>query len=120
MNHEFTCSKCHGHKIHESDISTGYATDKDGNKVCFECCGKEDLKTLKELQPKEKTLLYWDGKEVTNWPGSLRIKPNSTRKGRHNIAGSREDVWFYIDNQCYHGIQYGNNSQILHIKKSFN
>lgn len=118
MKHEFTCTQCNEHKTHESDFSTGYGKDKDGNIVCYACCGLNDAKELKALTGKEKMCLYYDGINVTNWSGSLKIKPNNTTKGRHNIAGSRIDVWFYLDSQCYHGTQYGNNSQILHVRKT--
>lgn len=116
MKHEFTCSKCGQHKIHESDISTGYATDKNDNKICFACCGLNDAKELDELQPKKKIIQYWDGKEITNWPGTLKIKPYYTKKGRHNMAGTREDIYFKFHGRTFHAVQYGSNSQIAHIK----
>ena len=58
MKHEFTCSVCNEHKTHESDFTTGYGTDKDGNIVCFDCCGKQDALKLEQLQPKNKMCLY--------------------------------------------------------------
>lgn len=164
MKHEFICSQCNEHKTHKSDMTTGYGTNKEGGKICFSCCGKNDILELINLQNKQKVWQYFDGKNIVNWPSTMKIKPNFTKKGRHNIAGSREDVWFtigigYVNNnelpiingnaivdgkeiklnkrdngyfiedqeKCilidgitwlkFHGIQYGNNSQILHIKK---
>ena len=46
----FTCSQCGKTKTHQSEISTGFGTDKDGNKVCFDCCGWNDAKELDGLQ----------------------------------------------------------------------
>lgn len=117
MQPEFTCHRCGKTKPTQKEGGTGYAKDHAENLICYDCCGEIDMQKLKDLKPKQKICLYWNGKEITNWPGTLKIKPNNVSKGRHNIAGSREDVWFYLDNQCYHGIQYGHNTQILHIKK---
>ncbi len=119
MKHEFTCSQCGEHKIHENNISTGYGIDKEGNKVCFDCCGKNDMEILKNLPKGEKMCLYLDTKQmyITNWPGSLKLKVWSIRKGRHNIAGNRYDTWFNLGKQNYHAVQYGDMTQICHIKK---
>jgi hypothetical protein len=119
MKHEFTCSVCNEHKVHESDFSTGYATDKNDNKVCFECMGKIDAKELRELQPKQKTYLYLDTKQKTlsNWPGTFKIHLHRIKEGFHNIAGKRYDVWFDYAGNKYHGTRYGDNTQICHIKR---
>lgn len=119
MKHEFTCTQCNEHKIHEDSLTTGYGTDKDGNKVCFACCGLNDAKELANLQPKEKYILYLDTTEKTlsNWPGTFKISLHYIREGRHNIAGKRYDTWFTFKGSNYHAVQYGNNTQIAHIKK---
>lgn len=117
----FTCSECGQTKVHNNGCSTGYGSDPETNaKTCFDCCGLNDAKALKDLKPKEKFCLYWDGKEVINWPGTLRIKPLHVVKGRHNIARTRETVYFKFEGANFTGIQYGNNSQIIHIKKTAN
>ena len=113
----FTCSQCGKTKTHESEISTGYGTDKDGNKVCFDCCGLNDAKELDGLQKGQKAIQYWNGEAITNWPGTLVIKPYYKTKGRHNIAGTREDIYFRFNGNNFHATQYGNNSQIAHIRK---
>ena len=57
---------------------------------------------------------YWLG----NWPGSIKIIPHHVRKGRHNIAGTRYDVWFTDHkNRQWHGVQYGENTQLCHCKR---
>ncbi len=122
MKHEFDCSVCDEHKTHESGIATGYGLDENGNKVCFECCGKKDSARLENMKIGEKYCLYLykdeDGKwNVSNWPGTLKINVNTPRKGHHNMAGSRYDVWFQHKGNYFHGVQYGENTQICHIKR---
>lgn len=119
MKHEFICYQCGLNKIHESDFTTGYATDKEGNKVCFDCCGLNDAKELTELKPKEKFWLYLDTKkkQITNWPGTLVIPINYIREGNHNMAGKRYDTWFKFNGNSYHATQYGDNTQVAHIRK---
>lgn len=118
MLHEFTCHVCGQHKTHESDFSTGYGSDENDNKICFDCCGKQDAERLKNLQGKEKMLLYWDGKNIINWPSTLKISPYYVAKGRHNIAGKREDIYFNFEGNKYHATQYGDMSQIAHVRKT--
>jgi len=56
---------------------------------------------------------------LTNWPGTLRFDPHYIKKGRHNIAGTRYDVWFPgPDGHIWHGINYGENTQITHCKRT--
>ena len=118
MLHEFKCSQCGQDKKHESPVSTGYGTDKTGNKVCFECCGINDAKELNELPIGAKIVHYWDGKNIVNWPSSLVIAPYYTHKGKHNMAGTREDIYFKFNGANFHAVQYGNFSQIAHIRKT--
>ena len=117
MKHEFKCSQCGQNKVHESDFSTGYGKDKDGNIICYDCCGKNDASELINLPIGGKAIQYWDGKNIKNWPSSLVIAPYYTKKGKHNIAGTREDIYFRFGGFNFHATQYGNISQIAHIKK---
>ena len=119
MLHKFTCSVCNEHKTHESSFSTGYGIDKLGNKVCFECCGKQDASELSSLPIGGKTILYLDTKNkcITNWPGTFKLNIGYIRTGKHNMAGKRYDVWFKYSGNVYHGTQYGDNTQICHIKR---
>lgn len=119
MQHEFTCTVCGLHKTHDDDFTTGYGRDNDDNIVCFDCCGKQDAKELKELQPNQKFYLYLNTKEKTlsNWPGTLKINVNHIRVGNHNIARHRYDTWFTFEGNSYHAVQYGDNTQIAHVRK---
>lgn len=119
MKHEFICSQCGETKSHDSDITTGYGVDKDGNKVCYSCCGLNDAKELETLPMGGKTIHYLDTKNkvITNWPGSLKIPISHIREGRHNIAGKRFDTWFKYAGNQFHAVQYGTNTQIAHIKR---
>lgn len=118
--HIFTCSQCKKKIKHKSDITTGYGTDpKTNKKVCFKCCGENDARNLKNMAIGDKTYLYLDTKEKTlsNWPGTLKIAVCNVTLGRHNIAGNRYDVWFVYGDNCYWGVQYGDFTQICHIKR---
>lgn len=119
MKHEFQCHQCNEDKVHESDLSTGYATDKDGHKICFACCGLNDANELEELLPKERFVLYMDTKDKTlsNWPGTFKIPLHYIKEGRHNMAGKRYDTWFTFRHGHYHAVQYGDNTQIAHVRR---
>lgn len=115
------CSRCGKDIVRTNDFSTGYGTDKDGNIFCFQCCGEMDAEQLASLKPGEKMMLYLvqdnDGiYYVSNWPDTLKIRCN-VRTGRHNIAGIRYDAWFTFAGHDYHGVTYGDNTQICHVKR---
>lgn len=55
------------------------------------------------------------GHYVSNWPGSFKIRVYP-RKGRHNFAGVRYDFWFNVGNHEFHGVQYGDNTQVAYIR----
>lgn len=38
-------------------------------------------------------------------------------KGRHNICGVRYDVWFTYHDNKYHGVKYGDNNDIVYVKR---
>lgn len=102
-------------------ISTGYGTDAEGHIVCFDCCGKRDEHMLEQMQVGDKCFLYLSQKEgkysLSNWPGSLKIPVRDCAIGRHNMAGTRTDVWFSFHGNRFHGTQYGDFSQICHIRR---
>lgn len=130
------CDYCGEVKSHESDFTTGYATNKDGKKLCFDCCAVEDKKYMIEHGNSKGLPLYltpaknppttprlagetYGTYEVTNWPGTLRFKCNKPKKNYHNIAGHRYDVWFDgPDGFLWHGVNYGENTQIVHCKRT--
>lgn len=104
-------------------VSTGYATDGKGNKVCYVCCAEQDKAWMRE---KGKITLYVtyqktvNGEQatVTNWPGSLSIRAPYVKTGRHNIARVRRDVWFRFEEALWHGVHYGDNTQLVHCKRT--
>ena len=61
--------------------------------------------------------LYLCESEITNWPGSFRMPVTYQRHGRHNIAGTRTDAWFTFEKQSWHGVLYGQNTQLIHCRK---
>ena len=103
--------------------------------VCYACCAAEDRRAM--LETGRATLYltilpgssevgmmnrkafhgwnYADGK-VTNWPGSLSLACR-VKRGNHNMAGRRYDVWFTLEGQPWHGTQYGDNTQIVHCHR---
>ncbi len=106
------CSQC-------NKIVSEYGYGKDDKVVCYECCAVQDKNFMKEHG---KIVMYLTGKdnkkEVTNWPGTLRIAVNGSKEGRHNMAGIRYDVWFNFDGFIWHGVQYGNNTQLCYCRKT--
>lgn len=116
----FTCHICKKTKPVNHDGAVGYGEDSHGHKICYVCCGIMDRKLM---NARGKATLYFvkrdDGYYITNWPGTLAFKVNNWRKGSHNIAGVRYDVWFYDENnQLWHGVQYGDWTQLCHCKRS--
>ena len=109
-DHMWKCSVCG--KEYEK---MGCGIRPNGDRVCFPCCGDLDRKALMDLKNGEKMYLYLSNEKVTNWPGSLVINPTRIKKGRHNIAGTRHDVWFELNGKHFHGVQYGDFSEICHI-----
>lgn len=113
-----------------SDITTGYGRWKneetgEWQTFCY-ACGAE--KERDWMIVKGKTILYLvqhnDGTcEITDWPGELRFRVLSLRKGRHNIARVRYDVWFHGPDEyggysaMWWGVQYGDNTQLCHCKR---
>jgi len=115
MKEKFTCSVCKKEKSVQESGGTGYGLDKDENKICYECCAKGDIQYMKK---NHKITLYLTDSEVTNWPGTLRFSVTGKTTGRHNFAGVRYDIWFTFDGSIWHGVQYGDNTQLCHCKKT--
>ena len=115
----FVCSECHKEIELQKSGGTGYGSDPvTGLKVCYACCG---LRDAQEMRSTGKACLYLTStngaSKLTNWPGTLTIHPYRMTIGRHNIAGKRFDVWFSFEGQKWHGVQYGENTQICHCKR---
>lgn len=107
---------------------TGYAVRRtDDALICYACCGLNDAEELRTMAPGARTTHYlsggpgrWKGDdarpwEVSNWPGTLKIKPWRVHKGFHNIGRTRYDVWFTFAGREFYGVNIGD-SQILHIR----
>lgn len=92
---------------------TGYGA-YNGAKVCYACCAKRDREHMREHG---RITLYLTGSKIANWPGTLEFTADTVRKGQHNIARTRTDVWFRVDGEHWHGVQYGENTQIVHCKR---
>lgn len=120
------CKGC-GKECVSSGFSTGYGIDNEtGDHYCYECCGKRDRE---QMIRDGKTVLYLvraaegmpTGKfvyssKVTNWPNTLSFNCG-VRKGRHNIAGTRYDVWFKCNNENWYGVTYGENTEICRCRR---
>ena len=103
------CTGC-GKETHE------YGMNGKGEKFCYDCCGVLEKRQLLELRPKETLVFYLSEHEVTNWCGTMHIKC-TVKEDRHNIAKVRRDCWFKLGGNCYHGVQYGNSSELCYIKR---
>lgn len=55
---------------------------------------------------------------VSDWSGRFLIRPMNVQRGKHNIARTRWDVWFEFEGRVWHGVQYGENTQLLHCKRT--
>lgn len=114
MKTEF-CSIC-GSEIVPSGCSTGYGTNDKGAKICFECIGVLDRKTLLETG---EIYGYLSGTTFSNWPGSFKVENLYIRKSNHNFAGrdGRSDFWFTLEGQNFHGVHIGNNNKCAKVKR---
>lgn len=114
------CHEC-GKVCDRSGIGTGYGTDRNtGVKTCYTCIGKNDERALSGANVGDKFTHYLTKKGgeyfVCNWPSSMKFRVYGVRKGRHNMAGSRYDVNFSRGGKNFIGTNYGEDSQILHIR----
>ena len=113
---DVVCSRCHVRCLADG-ISTGYGTTADGRKLCFGCCGQIDKERLAHEGRGSLYLTEIPGHAtLSNWPGTFRLPVGRIAKGKHNIAGERTDVWFHFAGREWHGVTYGSNTQICHVK----
>lgn len=116
----------------EGSITTGYGilpgTDK---KVCYPCCAELDKQLMRDTgkitlylscerwaeQRRRGSNIRGSMGSVQNWCGSLKILGH-TRSGKHNIAGTRYDVWFRFEGYEWWGVSYGEYSQLVHCKRT--
>ena len=112
------CSRCHA-ECRPDGIGTGYAALESGEKICYDCAAAIDRERLLNAKPGDKFYMYLVNAHgdnyVTNCLGTLKIRVYP-KKGRHNIACYRYDVWFAVGKNSFHGVNYGENTQICHVK----
>lgn len=114
------CDRCGSVCVPDS-CSLGYGTTEAGKKHCFKCCALDDGERLDNLAPGETLDLYLKKKpgercKVINWPGTFEVTCDYDIEGRHNFAGTRTDIGFTYHGRKFFGTQYGNNSEIVHVK----
>ena len=126
----------------KDSIGTGYGTDAHNHKICYNCIGALDYRKLLKMKPGDKTTLYHTREPaekngcynwyVSNWPGTFKHHCVG-HVGNHNIAGTRYDLWFALRDRktgytirdpktgtpkhCFHGVRYGDITEICHIRK---
>jgi len=120
----FYCSTCKRSFPIQPNGGTGYAVKRNGHKVCYACCAiRDSLEMCKSGHSKRLPLYLSKDKEgrytVSNWPGTLSFRVWCSKEGKHNIAGTRTDVWFAgPDGHEWHGVQYGEFTQIVHCRRT--
>lgn len=121
----FRCTRCKRQITPDpNSVTAGYATrGTSRRKICFECAAHFDRVYMErhgaiDLHLTESTPAHYCG-EVTNWPGTLRFPVLSRKGGRHNIAGSRVDVWFRDHTGArWHGVHLGGMNTIARCKRT--
>jgi hypothetical protein len=112
----FTCCRCGLTKPVQTSGGTGYGINPDGTgKTCYQCCAEID----REVMRAEGRITLYDSSptELTNWPGTLCIPIKVRFVGRHNWARHRYDVYFDFEGRRWHGVRYGDNTQIVHCRR---
>lgn len=116
----YICSKCKKEKsIVSAGGGTGYGINRQGRKVCYQCCAEVDRAQMDKTGRAVLYLSHSSGNagEVTNWPGTMRFSV-FVKEGRHNIAGKRYDVTFKDHaGRRWHGVTYGNDTQLCHCRR---
>ena len=98
-----------------SRFTEAYGLTNENETICYACCAKRDMQYMRD---NNRITLYLDTnkKEVTNWPGTLTF-PIKIKEGRHNLCRFRYDVWFNFEGYTWHGVTYGNDTQLCHCKR---
>ena len=123
------CIDCGKTIVKPSAMLPGYSCrpsentlNKPGGIICYDCCGRDDEAVMRKLGHSKRLPLYLgrddNGWYVGNWPGTLRFRVTGIRKGQHNWARTRWDVWFSdSDHNKWWGVNYGEMTQIVHCKR---
>ncbi len=115
----FVCKVCGESKlVRTGGGGTGYASRENGDKVCYACCADEDRAYMREHG---KIMLYLGiGDAVSNWSGTLIIRPDRVRRSfgwGFGRAYRRVDVWFSFEGATWYGRQQGDFNQVLHCRR---
>lgn len=118
----FRCARCGQDKAVQHSGGTGYGYGFEGKlkdrPICYACCGDLDAERMEADGKATMYLVKRAGAYfVTNWPGTLAIRAG-VRVGRHNMAGRRYDAWFTWRGRNWHGVTYGDNTQICHVRRT--
>ena len=90
-----------------------------------------DIQTIEDIKQSGRGILYLSYEidpndvkkikhyKVTTWAENWKDENPLVFIGNHNICGpnSRRDVYFYIDEEKYHGVNIGDFTGILHVKR---
>jgi hypothetical protein len=105
-----------GHAPSEhSPFTNGYGTDKDGKRLCYDCCAELERKSMMDTG---KAVLYLVGCKrdditwkVTDWPGKLEFQvvwANHSKAAAFGGYIDRTDFWFRgPDGFIWHGVSKG-------------
>jgi hypothetical protein len=63
-----------------SEYTTGYGTDAQGKRHCYNCCTALDLATMRDTGRID-AYLSSDGETITTWPGGILARVTSEREG---------------------------------------
>lgn len=129
MNETIEILDC-GHAPNPDANTSGYGQDSEGKKYCYACCAERDKEAMRTdgritlylskvgAHDKSQRAFIAQHYKISNWPGTLTIEPTKVEIGRHNIAGTRYNVWFVFEGDWWYGVQYGENTQLLHCKRT--
>jgi hypothetical protein len=109
---DVVCSRC-------GSVVANCAWGENGETLCYSCCAEIEKQFMRDYGAITLYLnltAYHTCEEVLNWPGTLRFKVLECRKGNHNFAGIRRDVWFEFEGWIWHGVQYGDYSELCHCR----
>lgn len=111
----FICADCRNVLSMRGRYGPGYGNLPEG-KICYACCADRDREHMRR---EGQIVLYWNGGNmVTNWPETLEIIIQRKQLGQHNWGLPRYDVWFAFDSRVWHGVQIGDNTQVVHCKRT--
>lgn len=123
------CTMCGAAFIAEG-CGTGYGYNAKKDKICYACCGELDKATMREGKPITLYLTLEKGGaynpanllgpsghtgEVTNWPGSLRLKAFTTPR-RHNFTRHARNVWAWFEGRQWYGVQADSGGQLVTMR----